>query len=133
MSLTLWLSLLYLFGLFIKDSFPCGCIFAVPLACVRLLDGRWAVCWLCASVPSQPCAGGALGDLPWRQLVPREGDGNGQASAQRAPPGPALDLSVFQPARVISQHPGLWASSSLPAKPSVDPLLPRFHTLFVDF
>lgn len=51
-SLTLWLSLLYLFGHFIKDSFPCGCIFTVPLACVRLLDGLWVVCWLCASVPA---------------------------------------------------------------------------------
>lgn len=99
MSLTLWLSLLPLFPYFIKDSFPRGCIFTVPLACVRLLDGLWAVCWLCASVPSQPCAGGGLGDLPWGQLVPWEGDGNGQASAQRASPGLALALSIFQPAR----------------------------------
>lgn len=128
MSLTLWFSLLYLFGHFIEDSFPRGCIFTVPLVCVKLLDGLWG-----ASVPSQMCAGGGLGDLLWRQLVPREGDGNGQPSAQRASPGLALDLSIFQPARVISQHPGPWASSSLPAKPGVDPLLPRFHTLFVDF
>lgn len=93
------------------------------------------VCGLCAgSVPlCQPCAGSGLGDLPRRQLAPREGDGNGQASAQRASPDLALDLSVFQAARVISQHLGLWASSSLLAKPSVDPPLPRFHTLFVDF
>lgn len=93
----------------------------------------WSVGWLCASVPSQPCAGGGLGDLPWRQLVPREGDQHGQASAQRASPGLALDLSIFQPVRVIAQHLGLWVSSSQPAKPGVHPLLPRFHTLFVDF
>lgn len=34
---------------------------------------------------------------------------------------------------LVSQHPGLWASSSLPAKPSVDLPFLNFHTLFMDF
>lgn len=105
----------------------------MPLACVTLSDGPWAVRRLCASVPSWLCAGGGLCDLPQRQRVPREGDGNGQGFAQRASPGPAPDPSTLQPARMVSQHPGLWASSSLPAKPGVDPPLLDFHTLFVDF
>lgn len=105
----------------------------MPLACVTLLDSPWAVCQLCASVPSWPRAGGGLCDPPRRRRVPREGDGNGQAFAQRAPPGLALDPSALQPAGMGSQHPDLWASSSLSAKPSVGPPLLNFHILFVDF
>lgn len=69
----------------------------------------------------------------WRQQVPREGDGNGQAFAWRASPGLSPDPSALQPAGMVSQHLALWAYSSLPAKPGVDPLLLDFHTLFVDF
>lgn len=116
-----------------KIAFPCECIFTMPLVCVMLLGCPWAVCWLGASVPTWLYAGGGLCDRLWRQWVPRECDGNGQAFAQRVSPGLAPDLSTLQPAGTVSQHLGLWASSSLPAKPSVDPLLLNFHTLFVDF
>lgn len=70
----------------------------MQLACVTLSDGLWAVCWLCAAVPSWLCAGGGLGDLLQRPWVPREGGGNGQAFAQRAAPGLALGQSALQPA-----------------------------------
>lgn len=74
---------------------------------------------------------------PWRPTLEatatQGGDGNEQASTQRALPGLAPDPSALQAAGMVSQHLGLWASSCLPPKPGVDPPLLAFHTLFVDF
>lgn len=69
-SLTLWFSLLYLFGYFIEISFPRGCIFTVLLVCVMLLDGLWA-----GSVPlfqASHVQGMALGTCPGGSWYPEK-------------------------------------------------------------
>lgn len=85
---------LYSFPYFIKDSFPRGWIFTVPLACVSYR----MVCGLCAgSVPLFPAChvqGVALGTCPGGSWYPGKVMEMGRLLLRGH-----LDLGIFQPAR----------------------------------